>query len=98
MLDMEGLSKAVSETVTNLTNVVGLIEKNIQAYDRLRDRRRARRLHAALVELLTRLSDWRSRNDVTLWLMAEWASRGELSHDVLDPDESEDLLGDEEST
>jgi len=73
MFDMQAMSKAVAEVAANLTNVVGLIEKNLESYDNIRNRNRARRLEEAVRIMLARLTHWRMSNDLTLWLLASWS-------------------------
>ena len=73
MLDMQTMAKAVADVATNLTNVVGLIEKNIQSYDRIRDRNREHRFKDGLEAILVSLTRWHGSNLTTLWLLARWS-------------------------
>jgi hypothetical protein len=73
MLDLGSIAKMTKDVVKELTNLVGLIEKNLASYDRIAARFRRKRIAARLQEILLRLTEWRASNIETLWRLAEYA-------------------------
>lgn len=70
MIDLAALLNVIADTAKEITNLMGLIEKNLASYDRLQERFRRKRLEARLEELLRQLSDLRGGNLPTLWRLA----------------------------
>jgi hypothetical protein len=71
MLNVADVAKAASDLVKDLTNIVGLIEKNIASYDRIKSRFQRKRTARRLDEILFSLVEWRGRNDITMWHIAD---------------------------
>jgi hypothetical protein len=62
--------KAVRDIVCDLSDIVGIIEKNVASYDRISSRFRRKRVVSRLTEILLLLTSWRMQNYATLFLMA----------------------------
>jgi hypothetical protein len=73
----------VMETVKELTDLVGLVEKNLASYDRIEARFRRKRISRRLQEILGRLTSWRMMNMPTLWMIGKMAINGELRPGVV---------------
>lgn len=56
MIDLTQLGRMSSELIQNLTNIVGMIENNVHAYDRIERRNRSKKLLEALENLLILLA------------------------------------------
>jgi hypothetical protein len=67
------LVRLATETVRDLTDIVGHIEKNIASYDRIRQRLRRKRELRRLQEILREVTLLGERNIKTLWGIAEMA-------------------------
>jgi hypothetical protein len=93
MLDLNSITKMTKDIVTELTNLVGLIEKNIASYDRIAARFRRKRIEARLREILLRLTIWYSSNRQTLWMLGKYAMKGDdISLERFDSRVEYDLL------
>jgi hypothetical protein len=77
-MDLGDVANATKDIVKELTNVIGLIEKNIASYDRIKARFRRRRVNERLEEILNRLTQWHRFNCDTLWRLGQLAERGTL--------------------
>lgn len=75
MIDLTSIISATKDIVKDLTNIVGLIEENISSYDRITVRFRRKRIVKRLIKILEILSSYRYFNAVTLWEIAERATR-----------------------
>src|SRR2546423_12278872 len=71
MIDFSDLTKTVSESISNLINVTGHVDRNIKSYDSIRDRFLRRRLLRRLQDILASLTEFRGYNRPTLMLLAE---------------------------
>ena len=57
-----GVVETAGKVVLELTNVVGLVEKNMTSVSSMRDRFKKKRVHQKLSELLLALTQWRMPN------------------------------------
>jgi hypothetical protein len=74
MLDISEIAKASRDLIKQLTNIVGLIEKNLASYDRIKARFQRKRMAARLHEILKRITlIGLSTNRYTLWMLTEHA-------------------------
>jgi len=71
MIDLAAIACITRDTVRELTDIAGLIEKNIASYDRIAERFRRKRVVNRLNNILRRLTDFRVMNIVTLLEIAE---------------------------
>lgn len=77
MVDVAAIAALTKNTIVGLTDVVGLIEKNIASYDRVTERFRRKRLAKRFDHILRLLVDFRQNNMVTLMGIAERMQRQE---------------------
>jgi hypothetical protein len=91
MIDIGAIVSITRDTIKELTDVVGLIEKNISSYDRIKARFRRKRIAGRLEAILLRLTYWRQMNRRTLWMLAEIATRDEDGPSSLPADIDEDF-------
>lgn len=71
MIDLAALVKTTTDTASDLTNLVGIIEKNLASYERIRALFRRKRLLSRLSDVLKLLTRWRRNNRETLWALSE---------------------------
>src|SRR5580704_13338279 len=71
MLEIGEIAKATRDVVKQLTDVIGLIEKNLASYDRIKSRFRRRRIADRLQEILQEMLPLKRDNAYTLWEMTE---------------------------
>ena len=70
-MEVGTLVNMVAETAKELTNLVGLIEKNLASYDRIKARFRRKRVVGRLEAILERLTVAYEANLATLWVLAD---------------------------
>jgi hypothetical protein len=71
MVDVATIANLTKETIRELTNVVGIIEKNLASYDRIKERFRRRRIAKRLIHILNILTSFRDNNLVTIMGIVE---------------------------
>ena len=71
MFGLPELLSAVRDILRELTDIVGLVEKNLASYDRIEARFRRKRVRRHLEDILVRLGTLRRTNAFTLWKLAE---------------------------
>jgi hypothetical protein len=67
------IARAAKEIVGELTDIVGLIEKNISSFDRITARYRRKRVEHKLEAILQRLTTMHHSCHTTLWITARLA-------------------------
>ena len=80
------LIKAISALIDNITNVTGVVKKNVDAYWKIKDDYAARRQRDRLEHLLLSISDWHLRQGRTLMrlghMLAESNDKSKIDDDA----------------
>jgi hypothetical protein len=71
MLELGAIVAAIKDTAKELTNLVGLIERNIASYDRLKANYLRKRTRRRLSYLLETLTSWRGKQGKIIFRLGE---------------------------
>lgn len=77
MIDLTSFLTVSKQTAKQLTDLVGIIERNITSYDRIKARFRRKRIVERLERILALLSRWHRSNNMTLWRLASMTTEHE---------------------
>lgn len=70
------LIAAANSIIENLTNLVGIFEKNVDSYDRIARKFKRKRIVSRLERILQKVTSWNTSNRATLFMIAKWSAEG----------------------
>jgi hypothetical protein len=71
MVELSEIVKVTGEVIKQLSDLVGIIEKNLSSLDEIKERFRRKRIVARLQEILGEVMSWENQGWDSLWKVAE---------------------------